>query len=301
MKYILCLVIACTIVHSKSIAQTPSAHFKFDNSLVEFYSDSLLDSTNAYFSFDSDENGASNTALKMDDGVFIMPDPAFTQFGLGDFSLSIWFKRTASLWPTEWIFQKSSADGYLKLRYNGFFDQMGFYFRPDTDSSELIVGSPSNSVGQNTWSLFTITVDRDGDMKMYQNGQFVSGIDISHVSSSPADFLGGNFRLGCQSIVINDLLFFESALDSTEVQVLYNHELNIDDLSQDDFVIYPNPVVKTLKIKSKKTINERYSIYSISGELVQKGMIENSEIEIGELSSGKYLLRILDRSFTIII
>ena len=301
MKYALSLLIAITVAQSVSFAQTPNAHFKFDNSLAEFYSNDVLDSTNAAFSFDSDEISNPNSALKMVSGVFILPDPTFMQFGLEDFSFSFWFKRTASLWPQEWIFQKGNSDGYMRFRYNGFFDQMVFYFRPDMDSSEFVVGSPSNSVGQNNWSLYTVTVDRDGDMKMYQNGQFVFAKDISNVSSAPADFFGANFRLGCQDIVVNDLMFFNSALDSNEVQVLFTHELNIDNLAQNDFIIYPNPVVKTLKIKSEKVVVESYQIYSISGELVQTGVVENNEIELGELSSGKYLLRILDQSFSIVI
>ena len=280
---------------------TPIAEFKFNESIHETYSGLIPDTTANSFYYDTDELNTPNAAVYITGSTMALYDPAFSQFGTGDFTMSLWFKRTASLWPTRWLIMKNSSTGYFRLRYNGFFDQMNFYFRPDMDSSEFTVGTASQTVGLDNWNLYTITVDRDDQMKMYLNGNAVFTKDISTVATHPADFLDGNFTIGSYDCALNDLLFFDKALDSNEVQSLYNHKLNIAEFQNEDFVVHPNPTSNVLKIKSNEIVNESYRLYSLTGKLVQKGEIINSEIALDGLSAGKYVLKILDKSFTIVI
>ena len=279
---------------------TPTAQFKFDGSLTETFSNLSPDSSFAVFSYGDDQTVSSNSALEMVDGAFTMPDPSFTQFGLEDFSMSVWMKLTTSLWPTEYLIMKNGSSDYFRFRYNGFFDQMNFYFRPNSDSSEISVGTASNSVGTN-WNLYTVTVDRDSTMNMFLNNNLVFTNDISHLESFPADFSGGLFRFGAEGLVLNDLAFFNKALTLDEVTAIFDNELLLDDLSQQALTIYPNPVSTVLKIKSETSVDEAYEIYSLSGTLVQKGRIENGEIDVHLLMHGSYSLQILDRSFSLVI
>ena len=169
------------------------------------------------------------------------------------------------------------------------------------DTSEFTIGTASQTVGLNTWNMYTITVDRDDQMTMYLNGNAVFMTDISTVATHPADFLIGDLTIGSYDCAFNDLLFFDKALDSNEVHALYNHEMSIDEFEQEDFVIYPNPTSNVLTIKSNELVNESYSLYSVTGELVQKGEIVNSEIALDGLTAGKYVLRISEISFAIVI
>lgn len=278
----------------------PTAEFKFDGSLTESISNLSPDSSAAIFSYGDDQIGILGAALDIVAGKFTLPDPSFTQFGLGDFSISVWIKRTASLWPAEYLITKNGSDGYLRLRYNGFFDQMVFYFRPTMDSTELTVGTPSQSV-DTVWNLYTITLDRDSTMQLFQNDNLISEKDISSLVAYSANFSGGDLSFGVHDIVMNDLVFFDKALTLEEVTTIFNNELSLDDLSQHEVILYPNPVSTTLKIKSDKAINEEYQIVSISGKIVQKGLIENGEIDVSRLNSGHYSLHILDRYFSLVI
>jgi len=295
-------ILICALLAIQVSAQTllPTAHFKFDGSLAESISNLSPDSSFANFSYGSDEIGTTGAALEIASGAYTMPDPVFTQFGLGDFSMSVWLKRTASLWPTEYLITKNGSDGYFRFRYNGFFDQMNFYFRPSLDSAEISVGTPSQSVNT-VWNLYTVSVDRDSSIQMYLNNTMVFSKDISHLASYPADFTGGLLRFGTHDILLNDLTFFEKALTLEEVTAIFDNELSLDVLSPQELVLYPNPASTLLKIKSNHPIDEEYEIYSMSGQITQSGRVQRAEIDVSNLSPGQYLLQISNRSFPILI
>lgn len=298
----LLLYICATVVNVFLVAQSlnPVAQFTFDSTIIESVSGLVPDSSNANYIYDNDEVGAPNSAINLSSGYLLMPDPIFTQFGLNDFSMSVWFRRTASLWPTEWILTKNSQNGYFRFRYNGFFDQMNFYFRPTMDSSEFAVGTASQTVGT-AWNLYTITIDRDSIMSMFLNANQVFATDISNVETFPANFLGGDFRFGTGDIMLNDLAFFDKALSPSEVSAIYNNELSVDEPVSQSIIIYPNPTHAIIRIKSTHGLNKPYIIYSITGNIIQSGMVLNNEINIADVSSGQYILNLAEHNFSIII
>jgi hypothetical protein len=72
--------------------------------------------------------------------------------------------------------------------------------------------------------------------------------------------------------------------------------LNIDNVtnSSDKYKVYPNPVVSTFSVNYSNNFSV-YSIYDVNGRLLKKGVLhKNKLIDIGDFSSGIYLLRILD-------
>jgi hypothetical protein len=67
--------------------------------------------------------------------------------------------------------------------------------------------------------------------------------------------------------------------------------LNDTDFLLDDAIaIYPNPVEKTLKIKSKLSINA-IEIFDSNGRMI-KNMSNQKEIDVENLASGIYFLKI---------
>lgn len=76
--------------------------------------------------------------------------------------------------------------------------------------------------------------------------------------------------------------------DCVELSVLGVDE---DDL-QNTVSIFPNPVHSTLKITSDFAIDD-YLIYSIEGNLVQKGKVIHNQIDVSRLNPGVYILNII--------
>ena len=72
-----------------------------------------------------------------------------------------------------------------------------------------------------------------------------------------------------------------------------NNELSVNDNSQNEFTIFPNPAQNKIKINASFDINT-VEIYSILGQKVISLTINNtsSEIDISKLSSGAYLVKI---------
>lgn len=70
--------------------------------------------------------------------------------------------------------------------------------------------------------------------------------------------------------------------------------LGIDDVSENHFIIYPNPTEYLLNIKLNNPTKTEASLYDISGRLILKQKLSNqlSIINLENLNSGMYLLKI---------
>jgi len=59
--------------------------------------------------------------------------------------------------------------------------------------------------------------------------------------------------------------------------------------------VAPNPFSSQLKIENKETLNARYELVNMNGEVVRSGALQGAETVLNteELKAGAYLLRIL--------
>jgi hypothetical protein len=95
-------------------------------------------------------------------------------------------------------------------------------------------------------------------------------------------YLGGDFTMiGSDSI---QYLASYYSPDSVFIGV-EQHRLN------SKIKLYPNPTKNTLKIESKLQL-DLYEIYSILGSRIQSGKLINQEINVSELKTGMYILKI---------
>jgi hypothetical protein len=63
--------------------------------------------------------------------------------------------------------------------------------------------------------------------------------------------------------------------------------------NENNIELYPNPTTNYLKV-GQEYLNSNYSIIALDGNLVQAGTINNSQINLENLISGTYLIRISD-------
>lgn len=68
--------------------------------------------------------------------------------------------------------------------------------------------------------------------------------------------------------------------------------------ASNNLIIYPNPVTTTLILNQQKANNITYNIVSVTGRVMQVGVLNNSEkqIDVSSLSEGVYLLQLIDNS-----
>ncbi|MBD3904612.1 T9SS type A sorting domain-containing protein [Chryseobacterium sp. Ch-15] len=80
-------------------------------------------------------------------------------------------------------------------------------------------------------------------------------------------------------------------------QILNNNTLlSIDNVAKKHFKIYPNPVADFLYIDNLKNNNSMAKIFDLNGRLILSISIKNNLIDIKELQTGSYLLKIGDDS-----
>ncbi len=81
--------------------------------------------------------------------------------------------------------------------------------------------------------------------------------------------------------------------------ILYNNPLNV--INEDDFsnlVIYPIPTNRFLNI-SIDNLGLEYEIFTITGKIIKKGIIENQKIDVSSLKNGIYFVKFIDRTYSI--
>lgn len=126
----------------------------------------------------------------------------------------------------------------------------------------------------------------------------------------------GRFASQGDSLAVNDNLTFRikryptdySAFESRDLTPLYYLELNPDtafcdmitpvqELSQSDFNIFPNPARNELNISKSDIIPSDIRIYNIHGQLVKevRNFISGSSVDLSNISSGIYLVKVGDQ------
>ena len=84
--------------------------------------------------------------------------------------------------------------------------------------------------------------------------------------------------------------------DNSIIQVYEFHyqskAIGIQEISNSNFEIFPNPVENVLFIKSIVNSANQFEIYNSEGSLVMKGNLEHEFINVSELSSGVYFIKV---------
>ena len=84
--------------------------------------------------------------------------------------------------------------------------------------------------------------------------------------------------------------------DTVDFKVTVKNDPNarLEDIVENKFSVYPNPVKDDLLYVSPLCNNASFKISSINGKIVKDGMLESNSINVSNLTKGFYLLSILD-------
>lgn len=115
------------------------------------------------------------------------------------------------------------------------------------------------------------------------------GNDLS--GSSNTDIFGGSVSLNSEG---NKLVIGASGLNNVTSYTLNQTTASIEDLTLENFSIYPNPAKKEIQIKTTESIRS-LTIYNAIGKKVKEVKLINY-IEINTLANGIYLLKVQTKS-----
>ena len=83
-----------------------------------------------------------------------------------------------------------------------------------------------------------------------------------------------------------------SSRENAKTEFLY--ELSENEISEEDFTVYPNPTVNELEVRILVEENTSYQFHSMLGQVVKVGNLNNRTINVSNLKAGMYILQIND-------
>lgn len=146
-----------------------------------------------------------------------------------------------------------------------------------------------------TWDIPSVSLSVDSIMAyhVYKNGNRIT-VDISNLADSTGTGINEFLR---QNIYVDSNYSIGDTYEITAVN-FRNQEssltTNLDEVpgSKGKVVLFPNPAESFVQVNGDFHANIEYSIFTINGRIVQKGVLESQEIDIQKLDTGVYLLQI---------
>jgi hypothetical protein len=154
----------------------------------------------------------------------------------------------------------------------GEYDPLANFTYSLSGTNEILFENTSENATNYSWDF------GDGDVSTLD--------DPTHVYESSGSF-------------IVSLIAEECGMSDTTYQTIIITAVGVNELSEKSaFMIYPNPVTKTLTLNTHLTDSSRYVIYTHNGQEIQKGVLGTAThtIDVSALSDGIYFLEVLDRS-----
>ena len=157
-----------------------------------------------------------------------------------------------------------------------------------------------NQVVNNVWSMITISIDIDGNVKQYINGVLnyteTTTPLISCNSSSSNIRIGGQHWNGDTEWFngkIDDIAIWNRALTQQEITGLYNATLSTSAaIEKNEILIYPNPVNTVLNINANENEIEHTAVIDLIGKVVINQPSNSTQINVQDLAAGIYFVSI---------
>ncbi|MGB0383679.1 MAG: LamG-like jellyroll fold domain-containing protein [Ardenticatenaceae bacterium] len=159
--------------------------------------------------------GMVDRALEFDgvDDYVEVPDAPDLDFGEGDFSIDAWI-RTDSSDSYEVFIDKQSATpvGYEFLLYNGRL----MFQLADTSGWSSYYNPSSDLLNDGAWHFVAVAVDRDGESKLYADGQLIHTFNPAKRSGSVSNDVDLWIGKHHANTAFPDELWFDGQIDEVE-------------------------------------------------------------------------------------
>lgn len=209
-----------------------------------------------------------------------------------------------------WVKTTSIENGFIVTKYN-YNENKGFHFGMNEGYVKL--GGRNNTADYTNTGNSSITVN-DGEWHhivgmIYGNTWEVwidCELDRTVMSSASAPALANSEPLTIGNFNLDNSKYFDGVIDEVRI---YNKRLSVEEISTlcqitipvsndeitlDDFELFPNPSQGILNIRSTFTKFERIEVYDKVGRIVSGWTYNGTEINLSKLANGIYFIKILD-------
>lgn len=210
-----------------------------------------------------------------------------------------------------WVYIEDISKSYIIGLGETGSNDLGKFSIYSTYNEGLRVGSDgawyhqsdSAYININTWINITITYEYAIGPTFYINGakynDLYSIVEVGGVIwplNNTGFNIGKHTGTGSSKYMkgkIDDLGFWNRALDTTEIQSLFTM-VGVEEISNSLKVsVYPNPAADFITISSNQSLSEQeYNIFDPAGKVIKSGILQSNEnrIDISNFSNGLYLL-----------
>lgn len=211
----------------------------------------------------------------------------YGKLGLGDIK-NDYYKPTRIGNKSNWVKTAAGTDQAAALNNNGDLYFWGYLGRPNGQDSFLNrpvkISQASNWIDISIDDQILMALNELGEVYLF--GAPGGNCFITDYNSSGGNFAGGSYKLGRDR-------YFKISAGHCGFYALNKAQLsNVVKTETSAYLsVYPNPVRSKMKVKST-TPFMKYSIYDLSGQKLRAGKISNNVINVNNLKSGLYLLKL---------
>lgn len=302
----------CLLSFSLGIAQNINEglllHYKFDNDFKDT-SENEYHGTNHGVIFTENRFGSENSAASFNgvDSYIEFPNLAELKPEL-PVSFSFWIKYN----------NMEGDDNYL---FNTSFEEnvsSGVYFNTQitTDKYAVNFGDGTHDFTAGTrrtyvsdkiidtedWHHVAVIIHSATAMKIYIDCREFGGDHLGsggelEYSDSPGNLGRGDRNTNGPSSyfqgLIDDFYYWDRELEHNEISELCVYDqMDVDDFTINKTSIYPNPAYDFINVQSNLENITHFSIYKITGEIVLSSKYSSSSINISNLSTGMYFIKL---------
>ncbi len=115
--------------------------------------------------------------------------------------------------------------------------------------------------------------------------------------------LNSHFGLGADTEIQTITIYWPSGIidvlqnqnTNQVLNIVEGQTLGLEDTLTNSLILYPNPATDVLNLNTTQGLeNAIYTIFSIDGKLIQNNRVASNTIDVSALSSGNYILRIVN-------
>ena len=205
----------------------------------------------------------------------------------GEMSISAWvkFDDFSQSWSRIVDFGNGSNDHNIILAHEGTTNSLGFHIYPDSGTEGKAELTIDNFFTAGEWVHVTATVDSNGAMRVYKNGELAGENPDGAVPPEmvrSGNYVGKShwFNDGVLDGSVDDLAVFDSALSSSQIKALYQAD-SVDNLLGDSLHIAENSADSTSvgTVAASDTNNDSLT-YSLTDDAGGRFAINSSTGEI---------------------
>lgn len=313
--YYILFFLASTLVS----AQTPIAHYNFDNTLNDETGTWNLAASSGFTpTFEAGYDGTVNGAVSgfgVED--FLTTSGNFTPLeGSADRTIVAWVKLPVGQGGNQAVVGLGDNNSdFQKFTFGGISANSG------TNSRNRVEVRGNGASGttiltNDTWVHIAVTYTAVGSSKfeLYVNGALDSDKTIPDVINTAANplLVGNDYSFNGTSGLrergwkgaIDDLRIFDSVLTAAQIDNIYDNTLDTDNFTvkNEALKIFPNPVKDRLQLVGLDNSDvQSLEVYNILGvKVLSENVLGDNSLDVTTLTEGIYLLKFLNRKDDVI-